>query len=146
MAEPDKDEAASGGDEIAELRQQAQMTFEFARFGFAGTLGGASGGMILIFALACLQAFTSFKMETYGYVLITACISICVVAYGFFSHRSMPEIVAKSGKKSFTIRPSTQRTVSATTRKTSPRTMKNRTDATRAPVQKSTDITEPPPV
>src|SRR4051794_7626913 len=32
--------------QLNELREQAQMAFEFAKFGFAGTLSGAFGGMV----------------------------------------------------------------------------------------------------
>jgi hypothetical protein len=53
---------------LNELREQAQMAFEFGKFGFAGTLSGAFGGLVLLLALAVLQAFTDFKIETYGYV------------------------------------------------------------------------------
>lgn len=89
--------------QLNELREQAQMAFEFAKFGFAGTLSGAFGGMVLLFALAMLQAFTDFKLETYGYVGIAGAIALCVVVYGFLSHRAMPEITVKSGDKSVTI-------------------------------------------
>jgi hypothetical protein len=89
--------------QINELREQAQSAFEFAKFGFSGTLRGAFGGMVLVFALAFLQAFTTFKMETYGYVMIAGIVALCVVAFGFLSHRTMPEITVRSGDKSVTI-------------------------------------------
>jgi hypothetical protein len=89
--------------QLNDLREQAQMAYEFAKFGFAGTLYGAFGGMVLLLAFAMLQAFTDFKLETYGYVGIAVAIALCVVAYGFLSHRTMPEITVKSGDKSVTI-------------------------------------------
>jgi hypothetical protein len=73
----------------------AKIFVEFAKFGFYGTLVAAMVGAALIFALACLSAWTSFKIEGRALVAIAAIIFLGTTAFGYFSLWQVPNIAAK---------------------------------------------------
>jgi hypothetical protein len=53
-----------------------------------------------ILGLAALNAFTNFKIETWGLVAIAGIVLIGTVAFGFFSLWELPRIVARFQKHS----------------------------------------------
>jgi hypothetical protein len=75
--------------------ERARLAVDFAKYGFYGILTAAIGGVLLIFALALLSAFTAFKIETWGLVAISGMIIVGTVAFGFLSLWELPRIVAK---------------------------------------------------
>lgn len=87
--------------------QRITLFIEFAKYGFAGTLGGAIVGMVLVLALAALSAFTSFKMDTWGLLGILLIVLLGTIAFGFLSLWQLPRIVARFQKMQFSVNPST---------------------------------------
>jgi hypothetical protein len=85
--------------------ERARIAVEFAKYGFAGTLTAALVGSAVIMGLAILNAFTTFKIETWGLVAIAAIIMIGAVAFGFLSLWELPRIVAKFRNTQFSINP-----------------------------------------
>jgi hypothetical protein len=77
--------------------ERTKLFVEFAKFGFYGTLSFAIVGAVLIFGLACLSAWTSFKMDA-SLVVMAAIIAVGSVAFGFLSLWQAPSIAAKWGK------------------------------------------------
>src|SRR5262245_32614061 len=75
--------------------RRAQLAVEFAKYGFGGTLAATVVGMLLLLALAALQAFTPFKLETWGYFGIAVLILLGSIAYGYLSLWSLPRIAAQ---------------------------------------------------
>jgi len=79
--------------------QRARLFVEFAKFGFSGTLAAAIVGVALIFALAGLSAWTSFKIDGWALVAMAVVILVGATAFGFFSLWQAPSIAAKFGEK-----------------------------------------------
>jgi hypothetical protein len=75
--------------------ERARLSMEFARYGFAGTLTAAVLGIILILSLAVLNAFTTFKIETWGLVAISGMVFAGSVAFGYLSLWRIPKVLAK---------------------------------------------------
>ena len=106
----DLSQSAPKPDEL-KLRQQelelerATLFIGFAKYGFAGTLTAALIGMVVLLGLAALNAFTAFKIETWGLVAIAAIILIGSIAFGFFSLWELPRIAARFQKTQFSINP-----------------------------------------
>ena len=78
--------------------QRAKLFIEFAKFGFSGTLTAAIVGMVLIFALASLSAFTTFKIDTWGLVVMSFSILVGSTAFGYLSLWEVPRIAARLHK------------------------------------------------
>ena len=92
--------------DIARLNLDLQKTvqlLDFAKYGFKGTLVMGLVGMVLILALAILDAFTVFKIETWGLVSITMFVLIGTIAFGFFSLGRLPNVAAQIKDMSFAI-------------------------------------------
>jgi hypothetical protein len=68
-------------------------------------LTAALVGMVVLLGLAALNAFTTFKIETWGLVAIAAIILIGSIAFGFSSLWELPRIVARFQKTQFSINP-----------------------------------------
>ena len=75
--------------------KRAQLAVDFAKYGFAGTLTAALSGMVLITALAVLEALTDFQLGDLGFVSIGFMIFVGCVAFGYLSLWSFPKIVAR---------------------------------------------------
>jgi hypothetical protein len=75
--------------------ERARLSMEFARYGFAGTLTAAVLGIILILSLAVLNAFTTFKIETWGLVAISGMVFAGSVAFGYLSLWKIPKVLAR---------------------------------------------------
>jgi hypothetical protein len=74
--------------------ERIRLFIDFAKFGFTGTLSGGIVGMLLVFGLACLSAFTKFDITGWALVWISLIILIGVVAFGYFSLWEFPKIAA----------------------------------------------------
>jgi hypothetical protein len=74
--------------------QRAQLFVEFAKYGFYGTLTFAMVGAVLVLALACLSAFTSFKIDAW-LVAMSGIIAVGSIAFGYLSLWQAPNIIAK---------------------------------------------------
>lgn len=77
--------------------EQATLAFEFAKYGFGGTLTGAIVGMALVFGLACLGAFAKYQIgwELVGMMFI---ILIGSIFFGSLSLWKLPTFVARFQK------------------------------------------------
>jgi hypothetical protein len=92
--------------EVAKLRireeelaiRRFELAIEFAKFGFRGTLAAGISGLILILALAMLDAYSSnFRFGTEG-VLGTAFLLMAgTVLFGTFSLRQPIRMISKFG-------------------------------------------------
>jgi hypothetical protein len=81
--------------------KRAQLDVEFAKFGFSGTLTAGIGGMVLILALAIIDAVSSdFTYGTYGVVGTAICVVLGALGFGAFSHRQRVNLLGKWGDKS----------------------------------------------
>jgi len=78
--------------------QRAKLFIEFAKYGFAGTLTAGLVGMGVLVGLAILNAFTTFKIETWGLVSIALIVLIGAIAFGFLSLWELPRIMARFQK------------------------------------------------
>jgi hypothetical protein len=83
--------------------ERARLSMEFARYGFAGTLTAAVLGIALILGLAALSAFSTFKIETWGLVAISAMVVVGSVAFGYLSLWKIPKIFASFRGTKFSI-------------------------------------------
>ena len=83
--------------------QRTKLFIEFARFGFVGTLTGGLVGMALVLALASLNAFTTFKIETWALVGIMFIVLLAVISFGFLSLWELPRIVARFQKMQLSV-------------------------------------------
>lgn len=77
----------------------AKLFVEFAKFGFYGTLVAALVGAGLILALACLSAWTPFKIDGWALVVIAAIVFLGTTAFGYLSLWQAPSIMAELGKQ-----------------------------------------------
>ena len=85
--------------------KRAQLAVEFAKFGFAGTLTGAICGMVMILALAIIDAISSdFTFGATGVITVTVLIAACVLGFGAFSLWQPVKILARFGKMSLRVR------------------------------------------
>jgi hypothetical protein len=91
-----------------ELRQQyeirkMELSVEFAKYGFYGTLIGAITAMVILVVLAIVVALG--KIENGGYILVAfaAVGGIAVVAFGYFSLFNSPVIGVEWDKFKTTI-------------------------------------------
>lgn len=75
--------------------ERIRLFIDFAKFGFSGTLSGGIVGMVLVFGLACLSAFTKFDITGWALVALSIIILIGVVAFGYFSLWEFPRIAAR---------------------------------------------------
>jgi hypothetical protein len=75
--------------------ERMRIAVEFAKDGFAGTLTAAIVGAGLVLGLAILSAFTPFKIETGGLVLIVLIVTAGSIAFGYLSLWELPRFVAK---------------------------------------------------
>ena len=80
-----------------ELRQQfeirkMELSVEFAKYGFYGTLAGGVIGMVILLALTIIVAWG--KIEHGGTILVAfaAVLGIAVIAFGYFSLFRSPTI------------------------------------------------------
>jgi hypothetical protein len=78
--------------------ERARLFVDFAKYGFYGTLTAAIGGFLLILALACLSAWTSFRMDGWALVAMTLIMVVGATAFGFLSLWQAPSIAAKFGR------------------------------------------------
>ena len=99
---PDRFDELSIRQQELEL-ERARLAVDFAKYGFAGTLTAALVGAGVILGLAILNAFTTFRVETWGLVAIAAIVLIGAVAFGFLSLWELPRIVAKFRDTQFSI-------------------------------------------
>jgi hypothetical protein len=83
--------------------ERAKLSIEFAKYGFAGTLTAAIGGILLIFCLAVLSAFTSFKVDTWTIVMIAFSVLVGSVAFGYLSLWELPKIATRIQKEQIEI-------------------------------------------
>jgi predicted lipid-binding transport protein (Tim44 family) len=74
--------------------ERIRLFIDFAKFGFTGTLSGGIVGILLVFGLACLGAFTKFDITGWSLVGMSLIILIGVVAFGYFSLWEFPKIAA----------------------------------------------------
>ena len=73
--------------------ERTKSFIEFAKFGFTGTLTAAVAGIVLIFGLAALSAFsTTFKVSETVLIVMTLVILIGAVAFGYLSLWQLPKI------------------------------------------------------
>lgn len=91
-----------------ELRQQfeirkMELSVEFAKYGFYGTLVGAITGMVILLALAIVIAVA--KIENGGTIMVifAAVLGIAVIAFGYFSLFRSPIMGIEWGKLKTTI-------------------------------------------
>ena len=88
--------------------QRIKLFVEFAKYGFAGTLGAAIAGMVLVLALAVLSAFKgNFAMDPWVLLGILFIVLLGTIAFGFLSLWELPRIVARFQKLQFSVNPST---------------------------------------
>jgi len=81
--------------------KRAQLAVEFAKYGFAGTLIAAIVGMMLVLALAVIDATSpDFSFGVKGVTITLACLVVSCVAFGAFSLWQPVKILAKFGKMS----------------------------------------------
>jgi hypothetical protein len=81
--------------------KRAQLAIDFAKFGFAGTLAAGFGGLILILALAIIDAAsTDFTFGVYGVLGTSALLVAGTLGFGAFSLWQPIKILAKFGKMS----------------------------------------------
>ncbi len=74
--------------------QVLKARIEFAKFGFKGTLVGACGSIVAVLLLALIDGWQKVSLHSSVYVsFIVGCV-IAVIAFGFFSLWSLPEITA----------------------------------------------------
>ena len=79
--------------------RRAQLAVEFAKYGFAGTLTGAIGGMILVLSLAIIDAYSSdFAFGANGVIWTSVCITLGVVVFGALSLYQPIRVLAELGK------------------------------------------------
>ena len=81
--------------------KRAQLAVEFAKYGFTGTLTAAIGGLILILALAIIDAVSSeFTFGMYGVLGTSALLVAATLGFGAFSLWQPIKILAKFGNMS----------------------------------------------
>jgi hypothetical protein len=74
--------------------ERERLFVEFAKFGFYGVLSFAGISAVLIFALACLSAWTPFRIEM-PLVWMTAIIAAAAVLFGYLSLWVAPRIAVE---------------------------------------------------
>lgn len=80
-----------------QLRQQfeirkMELSVEFAKYGFYGTLVGALTGMIVVLALAFVVAWGKIAQAALIVVVFAIVLALAVIAFGFFSLFRSPAI------------------------------------------------------
>lgn len=93
--------------EIAKLKvreeelaiRRFELAIEFAKFGFRGTLAAGISGLILILALALLDAYSpNFRFGTEGVLGTSFFLVVGTVLFGTFSLRQPIRMVTEFGK------------------------------------------------
>jgi predicted lysophospholipase L1 biosynthesis ABC-type transport system permease subunit len=79
--------------------ERTKLFVEFAKFGFGGTLTAAVGGIILLFCLAALSAFSTYKIDSWVLVVFALVIMVGSVAFGYLSLWELPKVGARIQKE-----------------------------------------------
>ena len=88
--------------------ERGKLAVEFAKYGFSGTLTAGIGGMILILALAIIDAVSDdFTFGANGVIWTTVAIGIGCIAFGSFSLSQPIGILAKLGKMEINVQSKT---------------------------------------
>ena len=122
MTNPTQNQLTQGNSdaqrEALEL-ERIRLFIDFAKFGFMGTLAGGIVGMLLIFGLACLSAFTKFAITGWELVGLSIIVLVGVVAFGYFSLWEFPRIAARIQEMQFSF-DAAKKDAAAISRRTSP--------------------------
>ena len=81
--------------------KQLSEMIEFSKFGFRGTLTGAIVGLIIVPILAYILKDSQYAAV--ALLVYCAALGSAVVAFGYFSLRRVPEVVANLLKGRFSI-------------------------------------------
>lgn len=76
--------------------ERDKLFVEFAKYGFYGTLTFSIIGAALIFGLACLSAWTAFKIDATSLVLMTLIIAVGAVIFGYLSLFVAPRLAIEA--------------------------------------------------
>src|SRR5262245_36772524 len=79
--------------------ERTKLFIEFAKFGFTGTLTAAVGCIVLVFGLAALSAFSTFKIDSWALVVMSLLILVGLVAFGYLSLWELPKVGARIQKE-----------------------------------------------
>ena len=79
--------------------EHTRLYVEFAKYGFAGTLTVAIGGLLLEFGLAVINAITPAKIDTWVFVAVAVVVLLGSIAFGYFSLWELPRIAGKLNPK-----------------------------------------------